>query len=1155
MPPGLICLYEPGANGDGNGLVDIVAVHGLNEDSVEAWTDPDTGINWLRDLLPKRIKSARILAYGYDASPALFLANGASATVQRGAECLVQELYADRRFSGTTRRPIIFLCHGLGGIVVKKSLVYSSTRTAGKITHLWDQFVSTYAILFFGTPHDRTKRSTWLALEKLSTLSWHSKMLSGDRLLRPSGEDDILFHSVTAEFTPIMKQFHMFFFWEELRTPFGDRHEYVVDPSSAVIDVDNTEMAGVHATHLGMTKFCSESQSGYRTTLEALLRYSQDAPGAVSRRWSQAIPALEKMRTSEDYELGRLAFDVHSKDPFHPSNIGTQQAAVSHFYPPEDASPDFVGRQDMLQILHETFFPRHEKMSHTGHKKTFIIFGMGGSGKTKFCSKFAEDHRADYAHVFTIHAASAETISDSFCKIARLGGLESTETAGRHYLTQLRTTWLFIIDNADDPTLDLKDLFTPGDSAHILVTTRNPDFRVAGSLGSLELSGLQEHEAIELLLTKADIQKPWDLTTITAGKTIAKTLGYLALALIHAGSCIYRRICELGDYVNLHSASRNLLRRRRSSSTKQSEDSEEVNMVRAVYSTFDVSLKFLVRKTTTKAQDASDLLNIIAFYHFEHIPVELFTRAVLNRIKATKPNHGKYFKTGILKAITDRLEPPRVFPRFLKDYHEHLDKYRVTWAISELQSLSLISYDGRNRTFSMHPLVHAWARDSLSASERKVWASIAFNTMMESILLPPEGNPEVDGEFYRDIIPHLDSCLQEHQLPSSPSLSPMRLMVAKILQPTLLLIMREHILHSAKCGYVLATRGRFKEAAEFLQTVKDSLTQLLGSEHEKTMAAMMGLAGVLWGLGRLDETIALQQQVVRTRMRLYGPDNEQTLSAMDQLGKSHWLHGQYKEALEIQEVAVQRAKATLGDRHTLTLEALDNLGVTLASWHRFEQSVQAHREVLTARKQTLGETHLDTLTTMSNLAMSTMDLGDLETANQLMSTVFYQRQQQLGKEHPWTLWALCYLAKVYVKLERLQEAETMLVWGIAAGERSLSKTHLGVLIGRGELARVYSRQGRSKEAEELLLDTIRLIELSRGPSHPDSVYARLKLADLYVVVGHREKALENCRIGLERADLRLTRSHPLGQKLEKLLEFLQEPSKPPETHRLQLRTV
>jgi hypothetical protein len=367
----------------------------LNEDSIEAWTDPDTGVNWLRDWLPKRIKTARVLTYGYDASPALFLANGASVTIQRNAECLVQELYADRKFSGMVRRPIIFVCHGLGGIVVKKSLVYSSTRTAAKIDHLWDQFVSTFAVLFFGTPHDRTKKSSWLALEKLSNPSWQSKVLSGDRLLRPTGEDDIFFQSVTAEFTPIMKQFHMFFFWEELRTAFGDRYEYIVDPSSAVIDVDNTEKAGIHATHLQMVKFNSQTMSGFRTTVEAILRYSQDAPQVVLRRWSQAIPALKKLRANEAYENGGLAFDVHSKNPFLPSRIGTQQGATSHFYPPQDATPDFVGREDMLQSLHSSFFVHGEQISPAPRRRSFIVFGMGGSGKTQFCSKFAENHRAE----------------------------------------------------------------------------------------------------------------------------------------------------------------------------------------------------------------------------------------------------------------------------------------------------------------------------------------------------------------------------------------------------------------------------------------------------------------------------------------------------------------------------------------------------------------------------------------------------------------------------------------------------------------------------------------------------------------------------------------------------------------------------------------
>lgn len=747
---------------------------------------------------------------------------------------------------------------------------------------------------------------------------------------------------------------------------------------------------------------------------------------------------------------------------------------------------------------------------------------------------------ARYTSVFTIHAASAETIQDSFCKIARIGGLESTENAGRHFLSQLSEPWLLIIDNADDPTLILRDLYPPGDSAHILVTTRNPDFRQEGSLGYLELKGLKEEEALQLLLTKADIPKPWDFTTIEAGNLIAKTLGYLALALIHAGNCIYRRICSIGDYLNLHSASRNMLHRRKDSD----EQDEEDDMVRAIYSTFEVSRKFLLKKQTIKSRDAVALLNIVSFYHFEKIPVEIFTRGVFNRQKAAqsaKSAANSSFGARLQKAIESRLDPPKMLPRFLKDNSSQLDKYRVTRAISELQSLSLISFDGKDYTFSLHPLVHAWVRDSLSSPQKKVWASIAFNTLMESIQLPPEGDSEADGDFHRDIMPHLNSCLQVCGDPIPPLASGLGtdlLRLTKFLQPTRLIIMRDQILSGAKCGYVLATRGHFEVAAHHLQTVKDNLIQLLGVQHEKSLAAMLGLAGVLWGLGRLEEAIVLQSLVIDTRTKLYGSHHEKTLEAMDQLGRSHWLHGQYKEALVLQKITSSAARSTLGPTHPLTLAAIDNLGVTLGSWRRYKESEQAHQEVLIVRKGQLGETHLDTLTTMSNLAMALMDLGQLEEARHMMSKVHYQRQQQLGKEHPWTLWALCYLAKIFVKMGLYKEAEEMLIWGIGAGERSLGKNHLGVLVGRGELSRIYSRQGRLKEAEDLLLDTIELLEASRGLPHPDCVFARYKLARLYEIQGDVGKAIEASRLALQRADMRLTREHPLGQRLEGLLQKL-----------------
>lgn len=93
-----------------------------------------------------------------------------------------------------------------------------------------------------------------------------------------------------------------------------------------------------------------------------------------------------------------------------------------------------------------------------------------------------------------------------------------------------------------------------------------------------------------------------------------------------------------------------------------------------------------------------------------------------------------------------RLQPLPVLPQFLREDLETLHPYRVRRALHELCSLSLISYDGKDVSFSLHPLVHAWARDRLDQREKALWAQIALNTLTESILWPPDDSGEIQGD-------------------------------------------------------------------------------------------------------------------------------------------------------------------------------------------------------------------------------------------------------------------------------------------------------------------------------------------------------------------------------------------------------------------------
>ncbi|KAL9046880.1 MAG: hypothetical protein Q9214_000406, partial [Letrouitia sp. 1 TL-2023] len=1132
----LLQLRQTRANKVGSGAdasepsIDLVAVHGLNENLTDAWTDPATHILWLQDLLPETLNIARVLTFGYNAEATAFYGSGSADRILQHAHTLVADLQADRALEGCSKRPIIFLCHGLGGVLVKKALAYSSGRMSKNLEHLYSIFTSTYAVLFFGTPHSGTEKGRWLPKARWDRILARARHKKESALLSTIDNESETLQAITDQFTPLMKQFHIFFFWEEMKMDIGDEDVYIVEESSAAPMIDNTERAGIHADHTQMIRFSDPTTSSYRTVIEALIRYCRDAPRVITYRWQQAIESLAQLRNNEAFELVGTAFDVHNEDrPFHYERQSSGRPHNRYFQIPQAVSSIFTGREKVSSMLTKAFWGS-ESITVTKQQRRFVIYGIGGSGKTQFCSKFAQDHRERVIRfwgVFWIDATSAETAKQSFAGLGKLGELEATQSAGKHWLSNSEEPWLLIINNADDPSLDLSNQFPEGERGFILITTRNPNFKIHQTVGAAEFDGLEHDEALHLLLRAAGAPQPWDHAAENMGSQITGALGYLALALVHAGAFILQRMCSLADYLDFYNEYRRNVSARRKSLGPDNEEQF------AVYATWEHSLDVISSKQTDTSLDAVHLLSTVAFFHFEHIRVDIFTRALTNLYQDRTDTTKIPFSQRLVHSFWARISPRPLLPDFLRDQSSNPDPYRIRRALHELHSFSLISYDGKDDSFSLHPVVHSWARDRLGKGEQTVWAQLALNVLAQSVQLPP-GDVGEDHENYRyKLLVHLDHCLRA---------SPINVLDYKacfggIKVITLLLrynwvtIFRHQVLTAAKCGYVYLERGRFPDAVVLLFKVKEALIQSRGYEDETTAKAMLALAKGYWGLGRLEEAIALQKQVVKARTCRLAPNHAETLAAMDELGRSYWLNGQYKDALDLQSLVKERKEATLPRDDLSTLASIDFLGVTYGSWQRWEESRDLHRRVLRARTKLLGPLDLDTLETMNNLAMALHDLGAYQEAKELMIIVSEQRRLKLGKEHPWTLWAICNLAKINTGLELLKEAEDLLVQGLAAAVRSLGKDHLGVLMGIGELARVYARQGQVEKATKLSEDLVSRLEDSRGPEHPDTVYAMHKLAQLYEMQQKYDQAAKACELAMHRSEARLTVQHPLAQKI------------------------
>ena len=106
------------------------------------------------------------------------------------------------------------------------------------------------------------------------------------------------------------------------------------------------------------------------------LRQSMRSGDGGSRYDATALAALEELRES----VAATAFAMQPISSNH------------HFDIPQSVSSIFTGREVLLQELRQIFVP-WRGIQRDQRQQRFIIQGLGGSGKTQFCCKFAQDTR------------------------------------------------------------------------------------------------------------------------------------------------------------------------------------------------------------------------------------------------------------------------------------------------------------------------------------------------------------------------------------------------------------------------------------------------------------------------------------------------------------------------------------------------------------------------------------------------------------------------------------------------------------------------------------------------------------------------------------------------------------------------------------------
>jgi tetratricopeptide (TPR) repeat protein len=134
-----------------NPRLHVIFVHGLGDDEVSAWCcegDEDQGYYWPR-WLAEDLDGAAVYSLGYPAAKASWKSGW---PIAQAAVAALDRLMAEPMIRDSSNSPIIFICHSLGGLIVKK-LVLVAANDRGQDNSKGQFLDRVTGVVFLATPH------------------------------------------------------------------------------------------------------------------------------------------------------------------------------------------------------------------------------------------------------------------------------------------------------------------------------------------------------------------------------------------------------------------------------------------------------------------------------------------------------------------------------------------------------------------------------------------------------------------------------------------------------------------------------------------------------------------------------------------------------------------------------------------------------------------------------------------------------------------------------------------------------------------------------------------------------------------------------------------------------------------------------------------
>ncbi|KAK3377003.1 tetratricopeptide repeat domain-containing protein [Lasiosphaeria ovina] len=501
-------------------------------------------------------------------------------------------------------RPIIFVAHSIGGVLLRKALLLAHQNAQDPRFKLVVQCLS--GILFMGTPHSSATDQDTL-LRHNQVLYSCASIAAHKQVSKLPQRDVFQLANLAAAFEQIVAILVL---------------SAIVDEQLATVSSQVEHLLGVHLSHGELCKLPLLHNNTYSAHdfLRSLLK---DLAGPANRKVSigdkwrdrlgMASAAMElpmtdtlnpfnlapiaPLKTAQDNGPGKKLREDKPAPPtslrlplrLHLiSNSSTEnllEARTSNhpcFMLSQSLNLDFVGRDDLLKLMDQNLLPRVAPADAGNVQSTrlFAVCGMGGIGKTDLAVEHAHSRRDNFDAIFWREAGGVSQLASDFGRIATVLGLQSAEEAdsldssmelAKAWLTRPKNSqddggknggnWLLIFDNAGN--LDVITNYVPyHGNGSVLVTSRDPyekeHFFSNGSGADVEpLSAANSASLLRKLVATQTHHANQGSGTInddedSASLELANHLDGLPLAMTQMAGFIRRRHLSIREFMNLY---------------------------------------------------------------------------------------------------------------------------------------------------------------------------------------------------------------------------------------------------------------------------------------------------------------------------------------------------------------------------------------------------------------------------------------------------------------------------------------------------------------------------------------------------------------------------------------------------------------------------